>query len=675
MLNPVVLSRFLLASVLLFAAGAIGALLPIRRRDISTSVVNGFVICGAVVTLVLSIAGLAGGTFDIAIPQVLPLAGGLALGLDRLSAFFLLVIAAGVIPCALYAAGYTRHYAHGLKPMGFALNIFVPAMMLVVLARNVVTFLIFWELMSLSSYFLVMTESDHDETRSAGWLYMIMTHAGLACLLIGFLSMAQAAGTGTMSEWARTAVTMNAGMRNAIFLVLAAGFLSKAGAIPFHIWLPRAHPAAPSHVSALMSGVMIKLGVYGLIRIGFGWLGTSPAWWGVVILMVGVISALLGILYALVEHDIKRLLAYSSVENIGIIIIGVGAAMLFRISNLPALSGLALVAALYHTLNHAAFKSLLFAGAGSVLQATGTRNMEEMGGLIRKMPRTAALFLAGTVAISALPPLNGFVSEWLTFQSLLLSFQIHDQSINLVFAIAVAALALTGGLAAACFVKAFGITFLALPRSGRVENASDPHWTMTAAMAILAALCLLLGIAPFLFVPSLKGLALELFGAEPDIAINWARITTNGAFAGLSPLWVFLGLGALLAALPLALALAGRNKGGRIFETWGCGRAVQTAKFEYTATAFAYPFKRVFAVLYRPVEETQVEAHPESRLFVKTITYRHEQSSVIEDFVYAPLGSAVRRVAVRARALQSGNVHSYLLYMLVVLLVLLLFAK
>ena len=672
MLNPFVLSSILLTSVLLFAGGAISALIFARRRDTCAQVVHGFAICGAAVMLVLAIAGLLGGTFDFAIPQLLPLAGGLALGLDRLSAFFLLVIAVGVIPCAVYAVGYTRRYTHGQASMGFALNVFVPAMMLVVLARNVVTFLVFWEMMSLSSYFLVMTEGDNDDTRSAGWLYMVMTHAGLACLLIGFLAMAQATGSATMADWASASVP-GSGFRNTIFAVLAAGFLSKAGAIPFHIWLPRAHPAAPSHVSAMMSGVMIKLGVYGLIRIGFGWLGTGPAWWGVLVLIIGAISALLGVLYALLEHDLKRLLAYHSVENIGIIILGVGAAMLFQVFNLPALSGLALVAALYHTLNHTVFKSLLFMGAGSVLQATNTRNMEEMGGLIRRMPKTAAFFFIGSAAISALPPLNGFVSEWLTFQSLLLSFRIPDQAINLVFAIAVAALALTGGLAAACFVKAFGITFLALPRSKHVENARDAHWSMNAAMALLAALCLLLGVAPFVLVPHLESVAFDFFGVQPDLSINWATVATNGTFASLSPLWVLIGLGILLASLPLVLT--GGNKGRRIFETWGCGRAVQTAKFEYTATAFAYPFKRIFAFLYRPVEETDVESRPESRYFVRTIKYRHEATSIIEDFLYVPMGAAVRRIAVRARVLQSGNVHSYLLYMLIVLLVLLLFAK
>src|SRR6266700_739449 len=258
-------------------------------------------LAGSLLILLVSIAGLGGRSFELLLPGILPAGGGLALGMDRLSAFFLLIIGAGVIPSALYAIGYTRHYKENQAAlMSVAFIVFIASMALVVLARNVLTFLVFWEAMSLASYFLVMTESEHEETCNAGWLYLVMMHAGLACLLIGFLAMSQASGTFNMSEWARSASGIDMGMRNLVFLVMAAGFLSKAGAIPFHVWLPRAHPAAPSHVSALMSGVMIKLGVYGLIRIAFEWLGVGPRWWGTIILIIGAVSALLGVLYALI---------------------------------------------------------------------------------------------------------------------------------------------------------------------------------------------------------------------------------------------------------------------------------------------------------------------------------------------------------------------------------------
>lgn len=630
---------------------------------------------GAALILLLGIVGLTGRTFELIVPAILPLAGGLRLGLDRMSAFFLVIIGIGVIPSTLYAFGYAKHYKDKQVSLGVALNVFIPAMAFVVLARNVVTFLFFWEVMSLASYFLVMTESDREDTRSAGWLYMVMTHAGLACLLIGFLGMAHSTGTFTMSEWARMASSIDPGTRSAIFLVLASGFLSKAGAIPFHVWLPRAHPAAPSHISAMMSGVMIKMGVYGLLRIGFDWLGSGPAWWGVFILIIGAASALFGVLYAIIDSDLKKLLAYSSVENIGVILLGIGAGLVFHSYNLPALTALAVLAAMYHSLNHAAFKALLFLGAGCVVHSTGTRNMEEMGGVLRRMPQTGALFLIGALAIAAMPPFNGFISEWLTFQSLLLSFQVPEKIFNLAFALSIGALALTAGLAAACFVRAFGITFLALPRSNRVDNAHEADWTMRIAMALLAAVCFVLGIAPAIVLGPLTRTVIEFAGARPELSFDFTNIAAANLFATISPLFIAVMLGLLTLAVWAGLRAFGVNLKGRYYETWGCGRALQTASFEYTAAAFANPFKRVFDFLYRTREETEIETHPESRFFVKAITYRRESHSIVEDSIYAPIGAIVRRTAQRARSVQSGNVHGYLLYILLALIALLLFGR
>jgi hydrogenase-4 component B len=667
----ILLSLFAVAMTL-FACGCASAFALLKNPDRSRRMTHAFSLAGTGVILIIAIAGLGGGTFRVVLPGVLTLGGGLAIGLDRLSAFFLLIIAVGVIPAATYAISYTRHYKDSQFVLGFALNAFVPAMALVVLARNVLTFLLFWEIMSLASYFLVMTENDREQTRSAGWLYMVMTHAALGCLLIGFLAISNATGTQTMAGWPAASENMNAGTRNLIFLVLAAGFLSKAGAIPFHVWLPRAHPAAPSHVSAIMSGVMIKLGVYGLIRTGFDWLGSGPAWWGVLILLIGAASALFGVLYAIIDADLKRLLAYSSVENIGVILLGVGAALLFRSYELAALVALALLAALYHSLNHAVFKGLLFLSAGSVLHATGTRNLEDMGGLLRRMPLTGAFFLIGSLAVSAMPPFNGFISEWLIFQSLLLSFQVPEQIFNLVFALSIAALALTAGLAAACFVRAFGIAFLALPRSERVLQVREADRTMTWSMAVLACLCLALGVAPVVVLEPLRATVNEFAGQPPELSFGFIGISAAGTFATISPFWIAAALGFFLIAVWAGLRFGGANLGRRYYETWGCGRAVQTARFEYTASAFANPFKRVFAFLYRPVQQTEIEAHPESRLFVKTITYRQESRSIVEDAIYKPFATTVRRVANRVQAVQSGNVHSYLLYILLALLALLL---
>lgn len=671
-LMPILLAGMLAS----FAAGAAGALLCARWPRASRLVGHSSALLGALFALGLGLAGLAGSALNVSLPQILPI-GGVALGLDRLSAFFILVIAVAAIPSALYAIGYTREYEgrYSIAGMGAALNMFLASMALVVMARNALTFLALWEVMALASYFLVMTEKDNRETERAGWLYFVMTHAGFACLLVGFILLSVATGSMEFAGWHAGSATISATTRNLVFVLLAVGFGSKAGVIPLHIWLPQAHPAAPSHVSALMSGVMIKLGVYGLVRVGFDWLGAGPSWWGGALLVAGAVSAVLGVLYAMVDSDLKRLLAYSSVENIGIILLGVGAAMLFQIYNLPALAALALVASLYHTLNHAVFKSLLFMGAGAVLYAARTRNMEEMGGLIRRMPKTAVFFLVGSVAIAALPPFNGFISEWLTFQSLLLSFQIPDKAINLTFALSVAALALTSGLAAACFIKAFGISFLALPRSEPARNAREVGFPMRTAMALLAVACLVLGVAPFAVLGLLSKATSELIGATPDMQFTWRRIVASGSFATVSPLWIAVALAALLASIPIALRIFRANTARRYYETWGCGRAVQTARFEYTAASFANPFKRVFSLLYKPVKELAIEFHPESRFFVRTISYRNDARSIFDDAIYGPLNRMLRSFAERVRLLQSGNVNVYLLYILVALVVLLIFAR
>ncbi|MCX6930661.1 MAG: proton-conducting transporter membrane subunit, partial [Verrucomicrobia bacterium] len=299
-----------------------------------------------------------------------------------------------------------------------------------------------------------------------------------------------------------------------VFLLFLFGFGVKAGMVPFHIWLPVAHPVAPSNVSALMSGVLIKTGIYGITRVSFDFMGTPPNWWGVTVLTIGTISAVLGVLFALMEHDLKRLLAYHSIENIGIILMGLGAALMFLHSGHPVLASLALIAGLYHTINHACFKALLFLGAGAVLHATHTRNMEEMGGLIRRMPKTAFFFLVGAVAISALPPLNGFISEWLTYQSLLQGFDTTTSLIRLMFPLSGAMLALTGALAAACFVKAFGITFLAQPRSDEARHAHEAPFTMLLGQGILTAACVFLGLFPTVFLKLFDPLTQQLTGQQ-----------------------------------------------------------------------------------------------------------------------------------------------------------------
>jgi len=614
---------------------------------------------------------LSGASFALSIPSLLPLAGGLALRLDPLGAFFLALIGLGAIPAAIYGAGYSEVYEDGrasLRLLGVMLNLFLLTMSLVTLADNILTFLLMWEGMSLTSYFLVMTESEEAGTVNAGVWYVAMTHIGLALLLAAFILLMNG-GSGAFADLRAGAASLSTTLRGVVFLLAFLGFGSKAGIVPLHIWLPRAHPAAPSHVSALMSGVMIKMGVYGILRVALDLLGGGPSWWGALILTVGAASAIVGILYALMEDDLKRLLAYSSVENIGIVFIGVGAGLLFLSRGLPTAAALAFTAALYHAINHTAFKGLMFMGAGSVLHATHTRDMNLMGGLIKRMPWTSFFFLVGSVAIAGLPPLNGFVSEWLMFQSLLPGVSISQPILAALVTVAVGLLALTGGLAAAGFVKAFGITFLAIPRSDEAAHAHESPLSMRIGMGISALACLGLGLAPFVVVPTLGGVLNGLGGlpATPAAFTSNIFLQTPEAFGQMSPTLVMLGLLILFAVIPLVMRLTRVNRSLRVGNTWGCGRVGQTPRMEYTSTAFAEPLRRVFAELYRPSKEVTIDFNPDSKYFVQSIEYNSEIRPWFEEFLYAPLLNAAQWVSLRVRRLQSGSLHGYLAYLFIIL--------
>ena len=616
-----------------------------------------------------------GTTFALTIAELLPIAGGLALRLDPLGAFFLILIGLGAIPAAIYGAGYSAAYEDGrasLRVLGVMFNVFLLTMSLVTLADNVLTFLLMWEGMSLTSYFLVITESNEEGTLQAGLWYLAMTHAGLVMLFSAFFLMMNG-GSGAFADLRAAVPSLSPAIRGTIFALAFVGFGTKAGIVPLHVWLPMAHPAAPSHVSALMSGVMIKMGVYGLLRVGLDLLGGGPAWWGALILTFGAASAILGILYALMEDDLKRLLAYSSVENVGLIFIGVGAGFLFLSRNMPNAAAMAFIAALYHTLNHAAFKSLLFMGAGSVLHATHTRDMNLMGGLIKRMPWTALFFLVGAVAIAGLPPLNGFVSEWLLFQSLLPGVSVSQPVMAAVMTVAIGLVALTGGLAAAGFVKAFGITFLAIPRSDRAAHAHEAPLSMGVGMGLLALANVGLGLAPFAVLPPLGRLVAGL-GQLPLQAASLTRnvsMQTPDGFAQISPTMVALGLIVVIILLPLGLRVAGAKRRLRLSDSWGCGRMEQTPRMEYTSTAFAEPLRRVFAELYRPTKELTIDFHPESKYFVQSIEFNSKIRSWFDEFLYDPVLAQVKRLSDKARNVQSGSLHKYLAYIFIALILML----
>lgn len=608
----------------------------------------------------------------------------LTVTLDPLASFFILVLSVIAIAISLYSFGYAKaYYGHkSVAALGGFYNALLLSTTLVFLAGNAFLFLIAWEIMALAAYCLVSFEHEKAESRNAAVLYFIMSHVGTGCLFLGFLLLFQAAGgtspdSYSFAQFHSLGETLSPGRRDAAFVLFLIGFGVKAGILPFHIWLPEAHPVAPSNISALLSGVLIKTGIYGLVRVLFDFMGSPPNWWGVTVLTVGTVSAVLGVLYALMEHDLKRLLAYHSIENIGIILMGLGASLMFLNSGRPVLAVLALVAGLYHTLNHAIFKALLFLGAGSVLHGTGTRNMEEMGGLIRRMPTTALFFLLGAIAISALPPLNGFVSEWLTYQSLLQGFGTTDSLVRLMFPLSGAMLALTGALAAACFVKAFGITFLAQPRSEAARQAREGTPTMLGGMGILSAACIFLGLFPGVFLTLLGPVTRQLLalGLPEHLTLSNGLILGNTHPSGgtISPLGMLL-MGICLIPIPLALRwYFGWGTKVRIGPTWDCGLRGLTPQMEYSATGFSKPIRMVFKALFRPRREVQRE-YDYSPYFARTLRF---ESHVEEPFVtriYRPLNRAIVRLSRRMRALQAGSIQAYLIYIFLTLLVLLILA-
>jgi hydrogenase-4 component B len=562
-----------------------------------------------------------------------------------------------------------------LGAFGFFFNLLLLSLALVFTASNAFFFLVAWEVMALAAFCLVSFEHEKKETRDAGVLFLIMSHAGTGLLLIAFLVLASASGSLDFSSFHLLASQLPPIRQGTVFLLFLFGFGVKAGLVPVHIWLPKAHPVAPSNVSALMSGIVIKSGIYGMARVFFDFYGPPPLWMGTVVLGLGVASALLGVLYALMEHDLKRLLAWHSIENIGIILMGFGAALMFRSLGFVNLAALALIAALYHTFNHAIFKGLLFLGAGSVVQATHTRNMEKMGGLIRRMPVTALCFLVGAVAISGLPPLNGFVSEWLTYQALLAGFGTTHSLTRLMFPIAGSLLALTAALAAACFVKAFAIPFLALPRSEDAADAREVSLPMRAGMALLALGCVALGLGATWFVRVFDPITQQTLGVRASSALVMARGwalspgTAHGGTISTAGIALFFLLAGAAFALPLAMRWRRRSIRG---PAWDCGLPGLTADNEYTATAFSKPLRMIFSALYRPRREIQAE-YEVSPYYPSAIHFESEIEHPIEKHIYGPLRQWIMTVANRMKGIQAGSINLYLTYIFITLILLLLF--
>ncbi len=666
-----------------YVAGMVGALIFQRAERLANGIGFGLAAVGGCCGVLSCAFALATGaatasrSFEL-IPALSPYVR-FSIHADALGCFFGMLISLLAVALSIYSLGYARGY-YGRKNVGVLAAFFCLVLLattLVFLADNAFFFLIAWEIMTFSAYCLVSFEHEQEETRNAGVLFFIMSHIGTGCLLLGFLLMFQGSGSYGFESFHALGDKMPVGQRNLAFLLFLFGFGIKAGMVPVHIWLPAAHPVAPTNVSAFMSCVLIKTGIYGLTRVCFDFLGTPPNWWGVTVLTLGTVSAVLGVLYALMEHDLKRLLAYHSIENIGIILMGLGAALMFLHSGHAALATLALIAGLYHTINHASFKALLFLGAGAVLHATHTRNMEEMGGLAKRMRWTALFFFVGAAAISALPPLNGFVSEWLTYQALLQGFGTTPSLIRLMFPLSGAMLALTGALAAACFVKAFGITFLAQPRSERAAQAHEAPLTMLLGQGVLVAACVFLGLCPTLFLRVLDPLTQQLTGLQISQQLTVANglvlsgVNQNGGTVSTLGIAV---VGVALFLIPFVLWLAfGQKTKTRIGPTWDCGLKGLTPRMEYTATGFSKPIRMIFKVLFRPHREVQRE-YDFSPYFATGIRFEAHVEEIFETRIYRPLQRQVLRLSRRMRALQAGSLQAYLIYIFITLLLLLLFA-
>ena len=663
-----------MALTILLVCAAILIVLSALSLALHRSALGRVVVYGG--SLLVSLAGLAAALAHLlgqAPDQALTLPIGLPwLGahfrLDALSAFFLVVVNLGAAAASLYALGYGKHEKAPQRVLPFY-PLFLAAMSLVVVADDAYTFLFTWEFMSLSSWALVMAHDRLRENLRAGYVYIVMASFGTLALLLAFGLLA-----GPDGAYAFSAIRdshPSAAIAALVLILVLIGTGSKAGLVPLHAWLPLAHPAAPSHVSALLSGVMTKVAVYAFIRIVFDLLG-PPAWWAsLVVLALAGITCVMGVLYALMQHDLKRLLAYHTVENIGIIFIGLGLALAFQSFGFALASALAFTAALLHVLNHSLFKNLLFLGSGAVLAGTGERDMEHLGGLIHRMPLTAFTFLVGCVAISALPPLNGFVSEWLTFQAILLSPQLPSWGLKFLVPAVGALLALSAALAAACFVKAFGVTFLGRPRTEAAANAHEADRFSLTAMFALTALCLLAGILPGFFIDALAPAAQSMVGASMPlqsevpylsiVPIAESRSSYNGLLV-----FIFMLMSATGAVFVIHRLASNRVRRG---PAWDCGYPDPRPQTQYSASSFAQPIRRVFGTLVFRARE-QVEMPPPGDAAPARLTV--SLSDVIWDVCYAPIARAVEAIAGWLNRLQYLSIRRYLSFVFAALVGLLL---
>ncbi len=666
MMSGVVLQMACVAGLLGLAFLAV----VMSRSKVATAVIYSATLALSAIALIGSLRWLLGDTAnaaDLTLPIGLPWLGA-HFRVDALASFFLVVVNLGGAAASLYGLGYGHHDPAPERVLPF-FPAFLAAMNLVVLADDAFSYLLCWEFMSLASWALVMAHHREPGNAKAGYVYLVMASFGTLALLLAFGLLAGPAGDYGFAAIRAAPHTPYAATLVLILMLLGAG--SKAGLVPLHVWLPLAHPAAPSHVSALMSGVMTKVAIYAFIRVIFDLLG-PPAWpASAVVLFLGGMTAAMGILYAMMEKDLKRLLAYSTIENVGIIFVGLGLALAFQANGLKLLAALAFTAALFHVLNHSFFKSLLFFGAGAVLMSTGERDMDKLGGLIHGMPLTSFAVLVGCVAISALPPFNGFVSEWLIFQAVLQSPDLPQWALKIMVPAVGATLALAAALAAACFVKFFGVSFLGRPRSPAAATASEVDRYSLTAMFVLAALCLLAGVLPGPVIDALSPITLEILGGRMPIQANeaWFSIApvaeSKSSYNGLLVM-VFITMSASLTIYFIHRFASHALRRG---PAWGCGFTDPTPAAQYSGVSFAQPIRRVFGTLAFGARD-HVEMPPPGD--IRPARLRIELHDLIWEEMYQPIATAVALSSERLNRLQFLTIRRYLSLVFATLVTLLL---
>ena len=645
-----------IASVSLLLATGFAALFS---RKGSLIAVAGCVIAGLLGLIPVLASLLTSAAFTLRIGWDVPF-GAFSLEIDPLSAFFLLPVFLLSPMAALYGQSYLKGQGGHVKSW-FFWNSLVASMAVLVAARNAVLFLVAWEIMSLCSFFLVVCEHRHAESRRAGWIYLVSMHLGTAFIVALFLLLGNSAQSFDFSEFPQAGI-VSSPAATLLFFLSVVGFGTKAGFVPLHVWLPEAHPAAPSHVSALMSGVMIKMGIYGLVRT-LTFFSTYPFSWAAVLIAVGALSGILGVLFAIAQHDVKRLLAYHSVENIGIITLGLGIGLLGTSLQLPFVAVIGFAGGLLHVLNHAVFKSLLFLGAGAVAVRAGTRDMDQLGGLLKRMPRTGVTFFIGAAAIAGVPPLNGFVSELLIFYAGFDSIVQGSVPVVAATVAAVAALGLIGGLAVACFTKVFGIVFLGEPRSPTAEQAHEADALMTGPMLVLASLCGLIAFTSPLILGVFNGILpglTHLSAAACSFRLDRAAHTLEGFLVAAAAVIVIT---AVLVWVRRRL-LSGRPQ--TVVVTWDCGYVTPSARMQYTSSSFAQPLVDLFAHVLRT--HTHLEA-PAGH-FPAIASIRTHTADIFRRLLFDPLFAAVQRALIAGHFLQHGRVHLYVLYIALTLLIL-----